>query len=466
MKFKAFITILVLISLSACAHRSSPELADQKPQSNSPTDEAASDTIIDDTKTAIEDVKPDQNTTIIKPATVVSSTSIEHKIDLLERMRRRFEFPDFNSKVVRKQEKWNSEHKTFLNNLFTRATPFLFHIVEEIEKRDLPMELALLPAIESSYKPRAVSSSSAVGLWQFVPSTGKAYGLNQDWWYDGRRDALASTKAALDYLTILNKRFKGDWFITLAAYNAGQGTVSRAIKANAKKGKSTRYQDLKLRTETQRYIPKIIALKNIINNPHKYGVTLPEIANKPYFKVVKLKGQIDLHKFADTAGIERDELSNLNAGFKRWATSPNGPHQLLIPINANGNVNHAEIAVQQTETLNYANHRIARGESLSTIARKYGVSVNALRSSNNLSSNNIRAGKNLLIPVRASAQPTASITSHANSTAPKQHTVKKGDTLWSISRFYKIQLNNLLTWNNLSKNHVLKLNQTIRLIQN
>ena len=389
------------------------------------------------------------------------------EIDLLQRIRQGFRLPSIDSKTVKKQEHWNATHKTFLNNLFNRATPFLFHIVDEIEKRGLPMELALLPAIESSFKPNAISHSGAGGLWQFIPATGVEYGLRQDWWYDGRRDALASTTAALDYLTRLNKRYDGDWFLALAAYNAGPGTVSRAIRANKKKGKGTRYQDLKLRLETRRYVPKLIALTNIIKNPQKYGVELPIILNKPHFKVVRLKGQTDLQKFAHDAGIERAELNHLNAGFMRWATSPKGPHHLLIPVNANGDVNHAEIAVKRAKNIAFQHHRIAQGDTLSGIARQYGVTTSSLKTSNHLMNSRILAGKNLIIPVKSTvAAATKELNASKSDNIPSIHTVRKGDTLWSISRNYNINLNNLLAMNNLTKNHVLNLNQLIKLVQN
>lgn len=463
MNFKAFLIICIAFSLGACAHRT--------PSVNSASNDDApgvSETISDDTQEAIETAKEVVKSDIEDAATQNAAAATDSKEsilnnDLLQRMRAGFTFPKFSSKTVKNQEHWNATHKTFLDSLFKRATPFLFHIVEEIDKRGLPMELALLPAIESSFKPNAVSHSGAGGLWQFIPSTGREFGLRQDWWYDGRRDALASTNAALDYLTLLNKRYDGDWFLALAAYNAGPGTVSRAIRKNKKKGKGVRYQDLKLRLETRRYIPKMIALKNIINDPEKYGVTLPFISNEPHFEVVKLNGQIDLQKFAHDAGIERSVLNHLNAGFKRWATSPDGPHHLLIPLNANGDVNYAEIAVQQAPKINYQNHRIAKGDSLSSIAHKYGVSISSLRTSNNLKGNNIRAGKDLFIPVPLTASSGHSTNKAINT--PHVHTVRKGDTLWSISRRYNINMNNLITWNNLSKTQVLSLDQMIKLIQ-
>ncbi len=465
MKFKALIIVFSLLTLSACISKPSrpdvtvlpePEsgVIVDPPAAQKNTDAAVNEVILADIES---DIQGPTETQIAPTPT-----------DLLGRMRRGFELPNLESKYIAQQEHWNSTHSTYLKDLFSRATPFLYHIIEELDKRQLPMELALLPAVESAYKPEAVSRSRAGGLWQFIPSTGRYYGLRQDWWYDGRYDALASTKAALDYLSSLNKMFDGDWFLTLAAYNAGPGTVSRAIKANKARGKPTGYKDLKLRLETRRYIPKLIALKNIINDPAKYKVSLPYIASRPYFKIVELNGQIDLKKFADDAGIDQADLRHLNAGFKRWATSPDGPHRLLIPLNAEGNVDHAEVAIRSAPSVNFKSHLIAQGDSLGGIARKYGVSVSAIQKSNGLTSTRIRAGRNLLIPVRGQLTDSSRVAAAAYSDAStaSTHRVRRGDTLWSISRRYNVQLKNLLTWNNLSANHVLSLNQIIKVIAN
>jgi len=323
------------------------------------------------------------------------------------------------------------------------------------------MELALLPAVESAYKPEAVSRSRAGGLWQFIPSTGRQFGLRQDWWYDGRRDALASTKAALDYLEQLNKMFDGDWFLTLAAYNAGPGTVAREIKRSKSNRRKTNYSNLNLRSETKRYVPKLIALKNIIQNPAKYNITLPEIASQPYFEIINLPGQIDLNQFAKDAQIDSALLRHLNAGFKRWATSPDGPHRLLVPIGKGETVALARKMVLQTPTVSFANHKIMRGDTLSGIAKRYDVSVSSLRKANKLRGNNIRAGRDLLIPASGDARLLAA--AGTNNNKQLTHTVKRGDTLWSIARHYKVQLQELLTLNNLSRDQILKLNQSLRI---
>ena len=396
--------------------------------------------------------------------------------DLLERIRNGFSFPEFNSKHTKRYEKWNSQHPTYLNNLFERAEPFLFHIIEEIEKRGLPTEIALLPAIESAYKPNAMSRSKAGGLWQFIPSTGKYFGLRQDWWYDGRHDLVASTDAALDYLEQLNKMFDGDWYKTLAAYNAGPGTLQKAIKANQRKRKKTDYQSLNLRRETVNYVPKLIALKNIINDPQKFGVSLPKMPNQAWFSVISLPGQIDLHDFASQANIELASLQHLNAGFRRWASSPDGPHRLLVPIS------HLEASSQALDTLktapkiNYQNHSIKRGDTLSSIAQRYDVSVSSLKNVNKLSGSSIREGRNLLIPIafkpehgrmtrattRASTSPSIAQAGLLASTPV--HRVVAGDTLWSIAKRYRVKVTELVSWNQISSQHILSLDQILKVV--
>jgi len=458
MNYKATILALALLTLTACGHlRSGPDSASlpepipevgpiERPPLINPEPE---EIVLSDAEEAAAEAAP-----AITPNVPVTP------IDVFERMRRGFEFPTLNSKHVAEYERWDAKHPTYLTNLFVRATPFLHHIVDEIDKRGLPMELALLPAVESAYKPEAVSRSRAGGLWQFIPSTGRQFGLRQDWWYDGRRDPLASTSAALDYLEKLNKMFDGDWFLTLAAYNAGPGTVMREMKRSKSRRTGTDYSSLRLRSETRRYVPKLIALKNIIQNPPKYDITLPKIASQPYFEVVELPGQIDLNKFAKDAEIELSLLRHLNAGFKRWATSPDGPHRLLVPIGNGDMVAHAREIVKQVPQLSYQNHRIAEGDTLSAISNRYGVSVAALRKSNNLRGTNIRAGRDLLVPIRSGGVLLASADSDSK-TSQLTHTVRRGDTLWSIARRYKVNLQELLAWNNISRDQILKLNQSL-----
>lgn len=493
MKFKVVLPLLLILAISACTHNKNtpPRPADpvasrgegigdnERDNSGAPADQN------DPKSTEAEDVEPTLTPTLepileptLEPETVSdievdniqipSNTLKPSDADILDRIRRGFSFPELTTKDVTQHERWASEHSTYLTNLFGRAEPFLFFIVEEIEKRGLPMELALLPAVESAFDPGAVSRSRAAGLWQFVPATGRGFGLRQDWWYDGRHDPYSSTFAALDYLEQLHNMFDGDWFIALAAYNAGPGTLRREIRKAKRRGRKTDYVSLNLRQETRRYIPKLVALKQIIQDPQKYNLTLPVVANRPYFEVVELPGQIDLVEFAKNSKIDRQLLRHLNRGFKRWATSPDGPHRLLVPLNSDNDVDYAKLAIENTPKVNYRNHRITNGDTLSGIARTYGVSVAALRNANKLRNTKIRAGKSLLIPVRspvAATQPIKTATTNGQE-SKVTHRVKRGDTLWSIARHYQVKLDQLMNWNNLRSNDILNLNQVLTVFVN
>lgn len=489
MNFKAFIVVLATLALSACGHLRSNS-GDTQTESTTGTGKTTESVIIDDTSisnssTTQSNAEGRKQSRVLSSDPSFNSTSRDSassstqtletiplpsqqtapSVDILERIRRGFRFPDLRSEYVADYERWDASHPTYLKNLFVRAEPFLYYIVDEIDKRGLPMELALLPAIESAYKPNAVSRSRAAGLWQFIPSTGRGFGLRQDWWYDGRRDVIASTQAALDYLSQLNTMFDGDWFLTLAAYNAGPGTVSRAIKTNQRKGKSARYTDLNLRSETRRYVPKLIALKNILNNPSKYDFDLPKLGNVMHFEVIELSGQTDIHSFAKHANIDHQTLKHLNPGYKRWTTPPKGPHRLLVPVNNYVAAQAAKKIAASLPQIEYRNHVIQRGENLGAIARRYGVTVNALQTSNNIKGTNIRAGRNLMIPIRGNGSQNAS-TSNESGQSKLVHRVQRGDTLWSIARRYQVKLQELVSWNNISTNQILKLNQALVVFAN
>ncbi len=223
----------------------------------------------------------------------------------------------------------NSEKQ--LTRMTNRASPYLYYIVEELEKRKLPGELALLPMIESAFEPQANSPKGAAGIWQFMPKTGRYYGLKQDKWYDGRRDIAASTHAALDYLEILHKQFGNNWMLALAAYNAGEGRVSKAIQRNARAGKSTSFWSLELPEETKNYVPKLLALAEVVAHPEKHAISLPPIENKPYFVPVHPGRALDFNKVSKMADIHLNEVKRLNPGYRRESTHPKGPQQLLLP---------------------------------------------------------------------------------------------------------------------------------------
>src|SRR5690554_1001613 len=252
--------------------------------------------------------------------------------DVWQRIRDGFGVSDYRNLHPETQSRltWFVNNPEYVNKVVEQARPYLYYIVDELDRREMPLEIALLPIVESGYQPFALSSGQAAGIWQFIPATGRVFGLEQNWWYDGRRDVIQSTTAALDYLQKLHNDFN-DWELAIAAYNAGEGTVSRAIKRNQEAGLPTDFWSLELPAETTAYLPKLFAVAHLVKQPAQYDLQLSPIANEPYLSVVNVGSQIDLALAADLADITLDELSLLNPGFSRWATAPQGPHQLVLP---------------------------------------------------------------------------------------------------------------------------------------
>ncbi len=338
-----------------------------------------------------------------------------------------------------------------LTRQLARGEPYLYYILHEVRRRGLPTELVLVPCVESGFRPVAYSRQGAAGLWQFMPATGRSLGLKQDWWYDGRRDTVASTQAALDYLERLNRRFEGDWLLTLAAYNAGGGTVSRAIRRNRERGRPTDFWSLELPAETRHYVPRILALARIIAEPERYGVTLPRITNDPRFARVEVGGQLDLKVAAELAEMAPEALIALNPGFNRWATHPEGPHYLLLPVEKAEPFRRRLAQLPAEERLRWARHRVRRGETLSGIARRYGVTVAAIQKHNSLRSHRIRAGSDLIIPLSA-ALPLEADTPMASQRLT--YRVRKGDSLYRIARRFGVRVQDLMRWNRLAGNRL------------
>lgn len=403
------------------------------------------------------------------------SYSTEDYSDLWDRIRAGYGLPEIQSKYIAEYERWYSSRPEYIERLVQRSSPYLYYITAQVEQRNMPMEIALLPAIESAYKPHALSSSKAVGLWQFIPATGRHYGLKQNWWYDGRKDIYASTNAALDYLEKLNNDFNGDWALALASYNAGEGTVSRAIKANKRAGKPTNYTALKLRDETIRYVPKLIAISNIIKNPEKYGLKIASIPNKPYFDVIQLNSQIELGIVSDAANIPIDELEMLNPGFKRWATDPAGPHRLLVAASSSEMVADVIAGIPQNQRVRWAHYKVRKGDTLGVIANRHGITVSSLKKTNNLKSSRININQDLLIPLSRNYRNTGnkqktitasrkkSSATSSSQQKPKVISVKKGDTLWSLSKRYSVTLNELVKWNKIDTNELLFSGQKLQI---
>ena len=389
------------------------------------------------------------------------------------RLRAGFQLPDdISHKALQSEIKWFAKHNNYMQRVLQRADPFLYYILEEAEKRNLPSELVLLPIVESAYQPFAYSHGRAAGIWQFIPATGRLYGLKQNWWYDGRRDIYASTQAALNYLENLNKLFKGDWMLALAAYNSGSGTVQRAIKRNKKLKRPTDFWHLKLPKETRVYVPKLLALREIIKNPELYSISLRCIPDAPGFKQVKTTAQIDLALAAELAEIDLETLYNYNPAFNRWATDPDGPHSLILPIASAEAFEKNYAKLPANKHLRWSRHKIKSGETLSHIAVKYNTSVKHLRKVNNIHGNNIRAGKYIMIPVSSRNNASYALSSSQRLKATQNikrgsrskrvnHIVQNGESFWTISRKYHVNMHKLAKWNGMAVKDPLRKGQKL-----
>ena len=431
--------------------------------------------------------------------------------------------PSVSHPEVKRWLAWYQKHPAHIGRLQRRSAMWLGYVLQEVEERDMPSELALLPAVESAYDPLAYSHGRAAGLWQFIPNTAKHLGLQNNWWFDARRDVPQSTAAALKYLAYLHRRFD-NWLHALAAYNAGEGNVSAAIRRNKRNGLATDFWSLKLPNETRAYVPKLLALAEIIRDPALYGVDLRAMPNNVDFDIVETGGQIDIAQAAQLAALSADSLRLHNPGLNRWATPPDGPHRLVMPRYAAKRFSQALAKLPSDQRVQWTRHKVRAGESLSEIAMKYGSSVSLIREINQLGNNTIRAGKQLLVAsgqnslarypsmapqgdgfqqrerkrYQVKSGDSLSVIAHRHNVSisdirrwnglkqtamlqPGQelsiwvsegsklrptgplHKVVAGDNLWDLSRKYKIELSKLQRWNKLKKGQLLTLGQLVRL---
>jgi membrane-bound lytic murein transglycosylase D len=392
------------------------------------------------------------------------SPAVAH-VDLLARMRNGFTIDDVDHPAVDRELRWFVNHPAYLDRTFSRGERYLYHIVGELERRKMPLELALLPVVESAFNPMAYSRARASGLWQFIPGTGKRYGLKQNWYYDGRRDVVAATDAALDYLQALADEFDGDWLLAIAAYNSGEMNVERALAKNRKAGKPTDFFSLPLPRETRAYVPKLLAMRRIVDAPESHGLDFATIPNQPYFTKVNVGGQIDLHVAAELADMSKEELLALNPCFNHWVTDPEGPFELLVPLDREERLIAGLADLPPEKRVRIVYHRVARGESLGKIAGQYGVSVAALREANGLKSNSVRPGQDLLItaaPRAITADLTASLEPKRAQSSDGKHTVRNGETLWSIARRHNVSMNELASANSMSTKDTLVAGQVLK----
>jgi len=375
--------------------------------------------------------------------------------DLWLRLRRGFAMPDIRSPRVDERMRWYIDNQEYLQRMFERTRRYLFYIVEQLEDRNMPTELALLPMVESAFNPMAYSRSHAVGLWQFIPGTGRRYELTQNWWYDGRRDVVASTEAALDYLQDLYE-MHGDWQLALASYNWGENNVARAVAKNRKAGKPTDYLSLPMPRETRGYLPKLQALKNLIANPAAYGITLTPIPNEPYFVTVEKTRDIDVLVAARLAEMSVEDFINLNPGFSRPLIRSDVVPRIVLPADKE-QVFRANLAqLDEDELVSWKTYHPRRGDTLYSIAKKHGLTVAQLREVNGIYRHSDRVPKQLIVPIARDADAFVTMPIMYAPPMPsggRTHIVRRGETPWSIARHYGVPLKDLQRWNRI-KTHI------------
>jgi len=362
-----------------------------------------------------------------------SEFSLNHEVDRRE---------------VKEEIAWILRHPGYLNEVTSQSSPYLFHVINEIQKRHLPGEIALLPMIESSYNPFSESNKGAAGLWQLMPETSNDLGLKRNWWVDSRRDIAASTNAALNYLEYLHKAFRDDWAAAFASYNAGEGKVSRTMKYSHNRN----YWALPLPQETKHYVPRLLALAEIIKNPWRYNVKLPYIPNTPYFKTIELDSPIDLNQAARLAGISYQKLIALNPGYNRWATAPNQPSKLTLPTTHVAEFTRRIAGIPKVYRTSLTRYQVKKGESLRTIAARYHTTTTLLKNMNQLQQSTVHTGQPLVIP---SQQNGTTKTAHfvLNDKYRLLHIVDAGETLSQIARKYHVSTMQIQSWNQLPQLH-------------
>ncbi|MBW6495484.1 MAG: transglycosylase SLT domain-containing protein, partial [Burkholderiaceae bacterium] len=371
-----------------------------------------------------------------------------------------FSLPALDTPLVALKERFYLSKPEHLQRMMERSEPYLYYIVDEIEKRGMPTEIALLPFVESAMNPRALSSAKAAGLWQFIPSTGKTYNLSQNWWVDNRRDVVKSTQAALDYLQKIYEMHNNDWFLALASYNWGEGAVGRAVKRNQAKGLAAGYLDLKMPTETRHYVPKLIALKHLIQHADEIGLALPDFPDRPYFAVIEKTRPIDLKLAAKFAAMSVDEFVALNPAHNRPVISATKNNQIKLRADR---VDDFLAAIERHSEENrifatWQPHTLAANETLATVASRGGVSEPELRHANSLGARqHILPGTRILAPQKAvtDESPVENFVAprvyEQVSKAPLYYKVRKRDTLASIARRYRISEATLASLNDLGK---------------
>ncbi|HWN47767.1 MAG TPA: LysM peptidoglycan-binding domain-containing protein [Steroidobacteraceae bacterium] len=413
---------------------------------------------------------PESEAKVDDPSRTVAGLTPEQYPDVFDRIRAGFKLEDVDSRQIDVQLAFYANNPQYLERVFGRAVPYLHHIVQEIEKRGMPLELALLPVVESAFEPYARSWATANGLWQFMPGTGEKFGLKQDWWYDGRRDVMESTRAALDYLQYMHDEFFDDWLLAIAAYNCGEFRVQREVNKNRALGKPVDFFSLSLPSETRAYVPKLMAMRRLVANPEDYGIAFSPIPNEPYFIKVDTGGQLDLTLAAELAGITLDEVYELNPGFHRWATDPAGPHRLLLPRDSADSFTKNLALLSPDQRVRVSLHTVKNGESVASIAKKYKTQPIVVRDMNTLQEGTtLVVGTELRVPTAVVNLPAKVMLAAARvdggggraGRRPGVHVVRSGDSLWRIAKRNRMDVATLARLNGMGTGDTLRAGQKL-----
>ncbi|MDD2701197.1 MAG: LysM peptidoglycan-binding domain-containing protein [Sideroxydans sp.] len=367
--------------------------------------------------------------------------------DVWQRIRSGFAMKPLNSRLIKRHEKWYASHPEYVLRMSERANRYLFYIVEEVERRGMPTEIALLPIIESAFNPGANSVASASGIWQFIPSTGKHFGMEQNWWYDGRRDIIGATNGALDYLEKLHKQFG------VAAYNWGENAVARAQASNRRRGKPTDYAHLKMPRETQNYVPKLLAIKNIVSDPERYRLTLQAIPNRPYFEAVTPSQPMDVKVAAELAEVSLEEFLALNPGHNRPVILQDQAEVLLLPADKVETFRN-NLKNSDQRLVSWRAYESDKGEAFADIAENFDMTLDQLRKANGLSKYaTLSNGQTLLVPAKEEESDTEFTPFNMHATAVQEmsgfrYVVRRGDTISGIARKFGISQRSLIAMNN------------------
>jgi membrane-bound lytic murein transglycosylase D len=488
------IALLPLLLLAGCAHHIKPDtslavvpvpVAPVEAPIAASSDVASTDKSLPDsnpspaagadTAAAPDDSNPSGVDSAALPGPPADSVVTVRQPDLLERVRAGFTLDDVDEPAIDAQANWFANHPDFLERTFGRSELWLYYIVGQLEQRNMPRELALLPVIESAFEPYAYSSARAAGLWQFISDTGRRFGLKQDWWYDGRRDPIEATRAALDYLQALHDEFNGDWLLAIAAYNCGEMAVTRAVEKNQRAGRPPDFWHLKLPAETRGYVPELLAMRRLVANPGRYGLEFSHILNEPYFVPIATGGQIDLEVVAKIAGISTEDLYTLNPAFHRWATDPTGPHRLLVPVDAAEGLEQTLAQLTPDQRMRIEHYTVQRSDSIATIARHFLTKPEVVRELNDLGpTDRLVVDTSLRVPSSTIVLPEkvaraamlfdspVRLRRHHRGVRPDIRVVRRGDTLYGIAQRLGTDVHTLAQANGLRPGDRLHAGQKLR----